>query len=69
MQPRTTTVFVIRERATGNLIKFGSKCGWATVGAAKGAFSLHLHTKYRNYLESGEGLFDSQDDFVIEEIK
>ena len=64
-----TSVYVIRQISTGNLIKFGSKCGWATIGAAKGAFALHMHTTYRNYQQDGKGLFDSQNDFVIEELK
>lgn len=65
----TTSVFVIRQVSTGNLIKFGSKCGWATSGAAKSAFALHAHSLYRDYFEGGKGLFDSQNDFVLEEIK
>ena len=39
---KTTSVFVIRQVATGKLISFGSKCGWATIGAAKNAFALHM---------------------------
>lgn len=67
---KTTSVFVIRQLSTGSLIKFGSKAGWATSGAAKNAFALHMHTYFgRTYLDSGKGLYDSQDDFVIEEIK
>ena len=47
MKPQYTTVFVIREVSTGKLIKFGSKAGWATSGAAKSAFALHAHTLCR----------------------
>lgn len=65
----TTFVYVIRQVSTGKLIKFGAKCGWATVGAAKNAFALHMHTTYRDYFADGKGLFESQSDFVIEEIK
>lgn len=65
----TTSLFVIRQVSTGKLIKFGSKCGWATSGAAKNAFALHMHTTYRDYFTDGKGLFDSQNDFVIEELK
>ena len=65
----TTSVYVIRQSSTGKLIKFGSKCGWATIGAAKNAFALHMHTTYRDYFSDGKGLFDSQNDFVIEELK
>ncbi|UZS00973.1 hypothetical protein [Pseudomonas phage vB_PsaM_M1] len=64
-----TTVFVIRENITGQLIKFGAKCGWASVGAAKNAFNLHMITHYGKDWSEGKGLFDSQDQFVIEEIK
>lgn len=65
----TNNIYVIREISTGKLIKFGSKGGWTTIGAAKGAFALHMHYKYRDYLEDGKGLFDSQDQFVIEVIE
>lgn len=68
-QFETTSVFVIRQVSTGKLIKFGSKCGWATSGAAKSAFALHAHTLYRDYFDNGKGLFDSQSDFVLEEIQ
>lgn len=65
----TTTVFVIREEVTGELIKFGAKCGWVSVGAAKNAFNLHMTSYFgKDWLE-GKGLFDSQDQFIIEEIK
>jgi hypothetical protein len=69
MKPKYTTVFVIREVSTGKLIKFGSKAGWATSGAAKSAFALHAHTLYRSWMDDGKGLFDSQSDYVLEEIK
>jgi len=69
MKEQYTTVFVIREVSTGRLIKFGSKCGWATSGAAKNAFALHMHYKYRDYFTDGKGLFDSQNDYVLEELK
>ena len=58
MKPQYTTVFVIREVSTGKLIKFQAKAGWATSGAAKSAFKLHTGV-----------LFDSQSDYVLEEIK
>lgn len=69
MSYRPTTVFVIREKATGKLVKFGAKCGWATIGAAKNAFSLYMHYRYRDYLQDGKNLYDTQDDFIIEEVK
>lgn len=65
MKPKYTTVFVIREVSTGKLIKFGSKSGWATSGAAKSAFALHMTPSWRG----GAGLFDKQCDYVLEEIK
>ena len=58
MKPQQTTVFVIREVSTGKLIKFGSKAGWATSGAAKSAFKLHTGV-----------LFDEQSDYALEEIQ
>lgn len=58
MKPQYTTVFVIRELSTRKLIKFGPKCAWTTSGAAKSAFKLHTGV-----------LFDSQNDYVLEEIK
>lgn len=64
MQPKNTTVFVIREKATGKLIKFGSKCGWMSSGAARLAFSLHMHCKYRDYLDDmiAEETMESEDE-------
>lgn len=64
-----TKVFVIRELSTGKLIKFGSKCAWATSYAAKNAFGLHMKSTYRSYNEDSKGLFDSQGDYYLEEIK
>lgn len=65
-----TSVFVIREKASGKLIKFGSKCGWMSSGAAKGAFALHMwHHFGLSRIDSTKGLFDNQDEFVLEEIK
>ena len=69
MQARQTTVFVIREKTTGSLIKFGSKCGWASVGAAKNAFSLQMKGYFNKDWWEGAGLYESQDEFVIEEIE
>lgn len=64
-------VYVIRHKESGKLVKFGSKCGWMSTGAAKNAFNLHMHPKYVKewYLESSGGLFDRQADYVIEEVK
>jgi len=41
MKPQHTTVFIIREVATGKLIKFGAKCGWAI-----GFFDNHTKKDY-----------------------
>jgi hypothetical protein len=58
MKPQYTTVFIIRQVRSHELIKFGSKCGWSTTGAAKAAFKLHTGT-----------LFDEQAEYVIEEVE
>ena len=64
----TESVFVIREIATGKLVKFGSKCGWISSGAAKSAFVLHMRWVIGTGYEEEPGLFDRQDKFIIEEI-
>lgn len=65
-----TFVYVIRQVSTGKLIKFDSKCGWATIGAAKGAFALHMHHHFKlAYLDSAKGLYDNQEEFKIEELR
>lgn len=65
-----TKVYVIRQLSSGKLIKFGAKCGWSSPGAAKNAFSLHMHHYFnKTYLDSGKGVYDNQDEFVIEELK
>lgn len=69
MTPQYTKVFVIREVSTGKLIKLGSKAGWVSSGAAKSAFALHARALYRSWMDDGKGLFDSQSDYVLEEIK
>lgn len=68
MEYQTTKVFVIREKATGETIKFGSKCGWASVGAAKNAFNLHMISHFGKDWYEQAGLYDSQEQFIIEEI-
>lgn len=62
-----TKVYVIRQLSTSDLIRFGSKCGWASVGAAKNAFNLHMKFYFNKDWSEGKGLFDSQSEFVIEE--
>lgn len=64
-----TKVYVIRQLSTSDLIRFGSKCGWASVGAAKNAFNLHMKFYFNKDWSEGKGLFDSQDQFVIEVIR
>lgn len=66
----TTKVYVIRESITGELIKFGTKCGWASEMAAKNAFNLHMRNYFELWFdESSKGLFDKQIQFKIEEVK
>jgi len=65
----TTDVYVIREKATGQLIKFGSKCGWSSVSAAKNAFNLHMKFHFDKDWSEGKGLFDGQNQFIIEVIQ
>lgn len=65
----TTSVFVIRDVKSGKLIKLGPKCGWCTSGAAKSAFALHVGHYYRSWMDDNKGLFDSQQDYILEEIK
>ena len=62
-----TKVYVIRQLYTSDLIRFGSKCGWASVGAAKNAFNLHMKSYFNKDWSEGKGLFDSQTEFFIEE--
>lgn len=70
MNAEQTTVFVIREIHTGNLIKFGPKCGWATIGAAKNAFNLHMWDYFKlDFMGDRKGLYDRQSEFAIEEIE
>jgi len=69
VEAKQTTVFVIREKVTGNLIKFGSKCGWTSIGAAKNAFNLHMTHYFNKDWSESAGLYDSQNEFVIEEIE
>lgn len=70
MKKQYTTVFVIREVSTGKLIKFQAKAGWATSGAAKNAFNLHMWAYFKlDRLTDRKGLYDKQNEFVIEEIK
>lgn len=66
---KPTEVYVIREVMTGQLIKFGSKCGWISPSAAKGAFNLHMKSHFGlSYMDDTKGLYDGQDDFKIEEV-
>lgn len=70
---RTTTdrLFVIRELSTGKLLKFGNKVAWVSSGAAKNAFNLHMYDwktrSCRGVLECA-GVFDNQNEYVIEEV-
>lgn len=64
----TETVCFIREKKTKKMIKFGAKAGWATKGAAKNAFNLHMRGYFNKTWGEGAGLYDSQDEFEIVEI-
>lgn len=64
-----TKVYVIRQLSTSDLIRFGNKCGWSSVGAAKNAFNLHMKFYFNKDWSEGKGLFDSQTEFVIEELE
>lgn len=63
------SVYVIREVSTGKLVKFGSKVGWISSSAAKNAFNLHMKFHFNKDWSEGKGLFDGQDQFVIEVIE
>lgn len=66
----STSVYVIRQVSTGQLIKFSSnKCGWSSVGAAKNAFNLHMKSHFDKDWSEGKGLFNEQSEFIIEEIE
>lgn len=62
-------IYVIREISTGKLIKFGTKAGWISMSAAKNAFNLHMKWHFGKDWSEGKGLFDSQDQFIIEEVE
>lgn len=64
----TETVYVIREVKSGYLIKFGAKGGWCTTNAAKNAFNMHMVHHFGKDWSEGKGLFDSQSEFIIEEV-
>ncbi len=69
MKPKQTTVFVIREKSTGSLVKLGAKCGWISHGAACSAFHLHMKVFYPEFEGAKKSLYWHQTDYVIEEIK
>lgn len=62
-------IYVIREVESGKLVKFGTKCGWVSINAAKNAFNLWMKYEFGKDWSEGAGLFDSQDRYVIEEVK
>ena len=64
------SIYVIRHIESGKLIKFGSKGGWISVGAAKSAFNLWMkHEMGKDYFDDCRGMFDGQGQYVIEEVK
>jgi len=67
---KPTDVYVLREVSTGQLIKFGSKCGWSSEMALKNAFNLHMKSYFGlTYMDDTKGLFDRQNEFKIEEVQ
>jgi hypothetical protein len=67
---KSTDVYVIRDVNTGQLIKFGSKCGWSSEVALKNAFNLHMKSYFGlTYLDDTKGLFDKQTEFKIEVVE
>lgn len=62
------TIYVIRCVTSGMIIKFGSKAAWATKGAAKNAFNLHMTSYFGRSWSESAGLYDSQDEFKICEV-
>ena len=69
MKPKPTTVFVLREKASGLLVKLGPKCGWISHGAACSAFHLHMKVYYLELEGTKKSLYWHQSEYVIEEIK
>lgn len=69
MKPESTTVFVLRDKSTGQLLKLGPKCGWISHGAACSAFHLHMKVFYPELEGTKKSLYCHQKDYVIEEIK
>lgn len=47
-----TNIFAIVDTENGNFIKFGTKCAWVSVGAAKSALMLHRSQLGLHKLES-----------------
>lgn len=67
---KSTEVYVLREVSTGQLIKFGTKCGWSSEMALKNAFNLHMKSYFGlTYRDDTKGLFDRQNEFKIEEVQ
>lgn len=61
-------IYAIRHRETGEYIKFGSKCAWATSGAAKNAWHLHGRI-YDGFAEQHVRLkFDDQGKYEVVDI-
>lgn len=69
MKAKATTVFVLREKSSGLLVKLGAKCGWISHGAACSAFHLHMKGFYPELDGTKKSLYWHQADYIIEEIK
>ena len=68
-------LFVIRELSTGKLLKFGNKVAWVSSLAAKNAFGINsvscdMFGNIKGYagIKGYVGVFDNQNEYVIEEI-
>lgn len=65
--PQTaTSIYAIRNKASGEFIKFGAKCAWATVGAAKSAFVLHTRSWQDGYSKLTP--FDEQSEYEVVDL-
>lgn len=69
MKFESTSVFVIRQKSTNSLLKFGSKCAWISAHAAANAFNFHMKIFYPELENTKNSLIWHLPDFVIEEIK
>jgi hypothetical protein len=62
------SIWAIRNIASGEYIKFGSKCAWATCGAAKAAFGLHMPRAHNQVDGFYQQRFDEQSEFEVVDL-